>query len=129
MKFDQFIEAINQHMQPEGRAQHLSGMLQQLLAATPADVTLADLAAGWRILARPQGQQEQASVAHRREICAELSAIAARLTSEPGTLAGAVNTWQVWQEACQSSAAPGQAAMAKTFARELMELQSLPSKV
>src|SRR6266511_2132711 len=129
MKFDQFIEAMKQDMQPEGRAQHLAGMLQQLLAATPADVTLADLAAGWRVLARPQGQQEQASVTHRREICAELSAIAARLTSEPGTMAGALKTWQAWQEACQRSAAPGQAAMAKTFARELMELQSVPSKV
>jgi len=129
MQFDQFIEAIKQHMQPEGRAQHLAGMLQQLLAARPADVTLADLAAGWRILARPQAQQEQASVAHRREICAEPSAIAARLTSEPGTLAGAVKTWQAWQEACQRSAAPGQAAMAKTFARELIELQSVPAKV
>jgi hypothetical protein len=129
MKFDQFIEAIRQDLQPEGRAQHLAGMLQQLLAATPADVTLADLAAGWRILARPQAQQEQASDAHRREICAELSAIAARLTSEPGTLAGAVKTWQAWQEACQRSAAPDKAAMAKTFARELIELQSMPSKV
>jgi hypothetical protein len=126
MNFDQFIEAIKPHMQPEGRAQHLAGMLQQLLAATPADVRLADLAAGWRILARPQGQQEQASVTHRREICAELSAIAARLTSEPGTLAGAVKTWQAWRDACQRSAAPGHTAMAKTFARELTELQSEP---
>jgi hypothetical protein len=129
VNFDQFIEAIKQQMQPEGRAQHLAEMLRELLAATPADVTLADLAAGWRILARPQGQQEQASVTHRREICAELSAIAARLTSEPGTLAGAVKTWQVWRDACQSSAAPGQAAMAKTFTRELLELQSVPAKV
>ena len=129
MHFDQFIEAIRQDMQPEDRAQHLAGMLQQLLAAAPVDVTLADLAAGWRILARPQGQLEQASVTHRREICAALFAIAARLTSEPGTLAGAVKTWQVWRDACQSSAALGQAAMAKTFARELMELQSAPSKV
>jgi len=126
VNFDQFIEAIKQHLQPAGRAQHLAGMLQQLLVATPADVTLADLAAGWRILARPQGQQEQASVTHRREICAKLSAIAARLTSEPGTLAGAVKAWQAWQVACQRNVAPGQAAMAKTFARELMELQSTP---
>ena len=124
MHFDQFIEAVKQDMQPAGRAQHMAGMLQPLLATLPADVTLADLAAGWQILARPQGQPEQASVTHRREICAKLSAIAARLTSEPGNLAGAVTTWGVWQAACQSSAAPGQAAMAKTFARELMELQS-----
>ena len=123
-QLDQFIEAVKQHMQPEGRAQHMAGMLRQLLATIPADVTLADLAAGWQTLARPHGQQEHASVAHRREICAELSTIASRLTSEPGNLAGAVKTWQAWQEACQSSTAPGQAAMAKTFARELVELQS-----
>ena len=129
MHFDQFIAAIRQDMQPEGRAQHMAGMLQQLLAATPADVTLADLAAGWRILTRPQAQQEQATIAHRREICAELSAIAARLTSEPGTLASAVKTWQVWRDACRSSTAPGQAAMAKTFARELRELQSASAKL
>ena len=123
MHFDQFMEAIRHEMQPDGRAQHMAGMLQPLLAATPADVTLGDLAAGWRFLARPRSQQERASVSHRREICAELSAIAARLTGEPGTLASAVKTWQVWRDACQSSAAPGQAAMAKTFARELLELQ------
>jgi hypothetical protein len=128
MKFDQLIEAIKHDLQPEGRAQHMAAMLQQLLAAAPADVTLADLAAGWRTLARARGQQEQASVTHRREICAELSAIAARLTSEPGTLASAVKTWQAWQEACQRSAAPGQTAMAKTFARELSELLSTSSK-
>jgi hypothetical protein len=129
MKFAAFAEAIKQHMQPEGRAQHLAGRLQPLLAATPADVTLADLVAGWRILGRPQSQQEQTSVRYRREICIELSAIAVGLTSEPGTLAGAVKTWHAWQQACQSCAAPGQAAMAKTFARELIELQSASQEV
>jgi hypothetical protein len=126
LHFDQFIEAVKQYMQPAGRAQHMAGMLQPLLAALPADVTLADLAVGWQILARPQGQHEQASIAHRRAICTELAAIAARLTNEPGNLAGAVKTWGAWQAACQSSAAPGQAAMAKTFARELVELQTAP---
>jgi len=33
-KFDDFIEAIKQHMQPEGRAQDLAGSLQQLLEIT-----------------------------------------------------------------------------------------------
>jgi|RhiMetdeSRZDD1v2_1073273.scaffolds.fasta_scaffold2024015_2 hypothetical protein len=129
MNFDQFIEVIKQHMRPEGRAQHLAGMLQQLFVATPADMTLADLAAGWRILAGPEDQPEQASVTHRREVCAKLSAIAARLTSEPGNQAGTLKAWQAWQVACQGSAAPGQAAMAKTLARELMELQSATSIV
>jgi hypothetical protein len=122
--FDRFLEAVKQQMQPEGRAKHLAGTLPQLLALVPADVTLADLATGWQLLARSHRQQEEASVAHRREVCAELSAIAARETSEPGNLAGAVKTWQVWLDACQGSVDPRQAAMAKTFARELVELQS-----
>jgi len=118
MNFDPFLEAVKQYMQPEGRAQHQAGMLTQLLVGLP------DLVAGWQMLARPHSQQEQASVAHRRGICAELAAIAARLTSEPGQLAGAVKAWQVWQDACQRSADPRLAVMGKTLARELMELQS-----
>ena len=93
--FDRFLEAVKQHMQPEGRAKHLAGTLPQLLALVPADVTLADLATGWQLLARSHRQQEETSVAHRHEVCAELSAIAARVTNEPGNLAGAVKTWQV----------------------------------
>jgi hypothetical protein len=122
LNFDPFLEAVKQHMQPEGRAQHQAGMLTQLLVGLPDDVQLSDLVAGWQMLARPHSEQEQASVAHRRGICAEVAAIAARETSEP--LAGAVKTWQVWQDACQGSVDPRQAAMAKTVARELVELQS-----
>ncbi len=126
MNSDQFIEAVKQQMQPEGRVQHLVGFLQQLFALTPDDTTLADIGTGWEVLAHPQSQNEEASVAHRRKICAELSAIAAQLTSEPGNLAHAVKTWQAWHDACQKSADPRQAAMAKTFARELVELQAAP---
>ena len=124
MNSDQFIEAVKQQMQPEGRVQHLIGILQQLFAFTPDDATLADLVAGWQFLALPQSQNEEAAVAHRRKICADLSAIAAQLTSEPGNLAVAVKTWQAWQDAFQRSADPRQAAMAKIFVRELVELQS-----
>ncbi len=124
MQFDPLLEAVRQRMQPEGRAQHQAGMLQQLLVDLPNDVTLADLVAGWQMLARPHSQQEQASVTHRRGICAELAAIAARLTSELGHVAGAVNAWQAWQGVCQKSADPRLAVMAKTFTRELVELQS-----
>ena len=124
MNSDQFIEAVKQQMQPEGRVQHLIGTLQQLFAFTPDDVTLADLVAGWKLLAHPQSENEEAAVAHRRKICAELSAIAAQFTTKPGNLAGAVKTWQAWQAAFQRSADPRQAAMAKIFVRELVELQS-----
>jgi hypothetical protein len=124
MKFDPFLEAVKQRMQPEGRAQHQAGMLQQLLVGLPDEVTLADLVAGWQMLARPHSQQEQASVAHRRGICAELATIAARLASEPGHLASAVKAWQAWQDVCQKSADPRLVVMAKTFAREPVELQS-----
>ena len=124
VNFDRFIEAIKLQLQPEGRVQHVAGTLQQLVVVTPDDVTLGDLAAGWLVLARPHGQDETASVAHRRSVCAELSAIAAQLAGGPGNLAGAVKIWQAWQDAFQTSADPHQAGMAKTFARELAELQS-----
>jgi|GEM_PF-6640677 len=124
MNFDQFIEAVKQQMQPEGRAQHLAATLQELVAFIPAGVTLADLAAGWQVLARPQSQNEITSITHRRMICAELAAIAGQFTNMSGNLAGAVKTWEEWQAAFQRSADPRQAAMAKIFARELLELQS-----
>ncbi len=124
VQFDALIEAIKQQMQPEGRVQHLIGILQQLFAYAPEDTTLVDLAAGWQVLARPQGENEEAPLAHRREICAKLAAVAAELTSEPGNLTQAVNTWQAWHDAFQRSADPRLAAMVKTLARELEELQS-----
>lgn len=124
MKYAQFIEALKQQMQPEGRAKHLAGSLQELLAIVPDDVTLADVVAGWQVLARPQSKNEKASMAHRRQVQAELARIATQFTDEPGSLAGAIKTWQVWQKALQDSATPHQVAMAKTFAQELLELQS-----
>jgi hypothetical protein len=124
VQFDEFIGAVKQQMQPEARAQHLIGILQQLFAFTPEDTTLADLAAGWQVLARPHRENEEAPVTHRREICAKLAAVAAELTSEPGNLAAAVNTWQAWQDGFQRSADPRKAAMAKNLARELRELQT-----
>jgi len=126
LKFDQFVEAVKQQMQPEGRVQHVAGTLQKLSAVTPSDATLADLVAGWQVLARPQNQNELSSVAHRRKICAELAAIGAPFTSEPGDRAGAVKIWQAWQDAFQRNTDPHQTSMAKTFARELVELQSAP---
>jgi hypothetical protein len=121
--FDQFIEALKLQMQPEGRAQHQAGMHQYLRTLLPHDVTLADLVAGWQVLAEGRNETNSAVLSHRKT-CAELAAIAAQFTSEPGHLAGAVKAWQAWQDASQRSADPRLAAMAKTFARELVELQS-----
>jgi hypothetical protein len=125
INFEPFLEAVGQQMQPVGRVQHLIGMLQQLLTYTPDDVTMADLATGWRVLALPKSQNEEASFAHRRKICADLSIIAAQFTNEPGNLANAVKTWQAWQDAFQRSHDPRQTGMVKILARELMELQSV----
>jgi hypothetical protein len=121
--FDQFLEAVKLQMQPEGRAQHQAGMHQHLRTLLPHDVTLADLVVGWQVLAQPHNDTNSA-VLHRRKTCAELAAIAARLTREQGNLTGAVSTWQAWLNASQRSADPRLAAMAKTFARELVELQA-----
>ena len=121
--FDQFLEAVRLQMQPEGRAQHMAGMHRYLRTLLPDDVTLADLAAGWQVLAERRNDTNSA-VRSRRQTCAELAAIAAQVTSEPGELARAVKAWQAWQEASQSSADPRLMAMRATFARELGELQS-----
>jgi len=121
--FDQFLEAVKLQMQPEGRAQHTAGMHRHLRTLLPHDVTLADLVAGWQVLAQPRNDTNSA-VLSRRKTCAELAAIAAQLMSEPGHLAGAVKAWQSWQDASQRSADPRLAAMRQTFARELVELQS-----
>lgn len=110
-------------MQPEGRAQHQAGMLQHLRTLLPKEVTLADLVAGWLVLAQARTETISA-VLSRRKTCAELAAIAAPFTSGPGTLTVAVSTWQAWLDASQRSADSRLAAMRQTFARELVELQS-----
>ena len=121
MNSDQFIEAIKQQMLPDKHVQHPVDTLQRLFALTPADATLADLVAGWQVLARPHSQNEEASVAHRQKMCAEMAAFATQFASEPGNLVGAVKTWQAWQDAFQRSTDPYHAILAKTFARELVE--------
>lgn len=121
---EEFIEVVKQQLQPESRVQHVVDALQQLFALVPDDVTLADIVAGWQLLSHPQSQSEEAAVTHRRHVCTQLAAIGAQVTCEPGKLLNAAKTWQVWQETCQKSTDPRHTAMAKTFARELVELQS-----
>ncbi len=74
---------------------------------------------------RPQSQNEEAAVTHRRHVCAQFAAIGTQVTGEPGKLQNAAKIWQIWQETCQKSADSRHTAMAKTFARELVELQSV----
>jgi hypothetical protein len=124
MDVEPLLDAIRTQIQPEGRVQHLTGMIEELLPRLNEDVTLADVIAGWQLLSHPQGQQEPSSVAHRRGVYAELAATLTPWAREPGRLPAAVKAWKLWQEACQSSADPRLAAMAKTLARELVELQS-----
>ena len=121
--FDQFLEAVTLQMQPEGRAQHTAGMHRYLRTLLPRDATLADLVAGWQVLAKERHDTNSA-VRSRRKTCAELAAIAAPFTSGQGNLTAAVSTWQTWLDASQSSADPRLTAMRATFARELVELQS-----
>src|SRR5579862_9541330 len=58
--FEQFLEAVRLHMQPEGRAQHMAGMHQYLLTLLPPDVTLADLSTGWLLLAERRNDTDSA---------------------------------------------------------------------
>lgn len=121
---DQLIATVKAQMQPPGRATAAASTLQQLSILIPNEVTLADLIVGWRILAQPSQEVEDAPVAQRRVTCGELADMAAQITREQGQIERAIQTWRSWQEAFAYSNDPRQAAMAKTFARELSELQA-----
>lgn len=123
---DQLIATVKVHMQPEPRALATANTLQQLSIFIPNDVTLADLVVGWRTLSRPSQQEEEPAISRRRITCSELANMASQLTTEQGTLAQAIKTWHAWSEFFKNRndrSDPRQAAMAKTFARELTELQ------
>ena len=120
---DQLIDAVRIQMQPPPRAQATAHTLQQLSLFIPDDVTLADLVAGWQTLSSPSKQEEDAATAQRRVTCGELAQIASQFASDQGNIAQAIKTWKAWAEAFKKSDDPRQAAMAKTFTRELKELQ------
>jgi hypothetical protein len=121
--FDPFIEAVKQQMQPEGRAQHHAGMLHYLLTHLPDEVTLADLTAGWQVLALAR-HDTNAAVLSRRKTCGELAAIAAQFTNEPGNLSNAISTWQTWLADFRVGTNPRMASMVSTLEREVLELRS-----
>lgn len=122
--FEQFVEVVKSQMQPPARANATASTLQQLSTLVPAGVTLADLAAGWRVLARPLQPDEEMKRAKRRATCGELADLAGEITSEPGNMTQAVKAWRAWTVAFEKSDDPRQAAMAATFAREYRELQA-----
>lgn len=122
--FDQFIESVTSHLQPEPRALSTASTLQQLSMFIPTGVTLADLAAGWRILSHAAQTEEEIAVTRRRATCGELAALASQFTSNPGNIQQAIKTWQAWHAAFVQSGDPRQSAMAKTFARESHELEN-----
>ncbi len=123
---EQLIAAVKLHMQPELRALATANTLQQLSIFTPHDVTLADLVVGWHTLSQPAQQGEEPAVSQRRVTCGELATLASQFTTEQGSLTQAVKTWDAWLEFFKNRGTAGdprQAAMVKTFARELTELQ------
>lgn len=119
----QLIETVKLQMQPPPRALAAANTLQQLSIFVPNDVTLADLVVGWQTLSRASSQEEDPATSQRRVTCGELAQMASQFTVDQGDLAQAIKTWQIWRDAFKSSGDPRQAAMAKTFARELTELQ------
>lgn len=121
--FDQLIETVKSHMQPPPRAQATAHTLQQLSLFIPDDVTLADLVVGWQTLSYASKRGEDAPTTQRRVTCGELAHMASQFTTSQGNIAQAIKTWKAWAEAFKKSDDPRQAAMAKTFARELAELE------
>jgi len=120
---DQLIETVKVHMQPPPRAMATANTLQQLSIFIPNDVTLADLVVGWRTLSHSSQQGEEPATSQRRVTCGELADLASQFTTGQGNIAQAIKTWQIWRDAFNKSGDPRQAAMARTFARELTELQ------
>ena len=120
--FEKFVDAVRLQLQPEVRANATAGTLQQLGALVPNGTTLADLLTGWSLLARPR-EGVEIGVVKRRVTCNELSTIATQFANKEGTLSKAIQVWQTWYNAFSDSTDPRHAAMAKTFARELAELQ------
>src|SRR6266487_489741 len=68
-------------------------------------------------------QGEEPATSQRRVTCGELADLASQFTTNQGNVAQAIKTWQIWRDAFNKSGDPRQAAMARTFARELTELQ------
>jgi len=122
----QLIEAVKLQAQPAGRAAAIASTLQQLSTLIPHGVTLADILAGWLILSRRYEGEENAVVL-RRNTCTQLAEITSQITNDQGNLTGAVKTWQAWLDAFKNSHDPRHATMARTFARELIELQEAAS--
>ncbi len=120
---EQLIETVKVHMQPPPRAMATASTLQQLSIFIPNEVTLADLVVGWRTLSHSSQQEEEPATSQRRVTCSELANMASQFTTDQGNLAQAIKTWRIWQDAFKKSDDPRQAAMARTFARELTELQ------
>jgi len=121
---DKLVEAVKAQMQPEPRAIATAYTLEQVNVYTPVEVTLADLITGWRVLSQPKNKAgEEIAIAQRRVTCGELASIASQFTTEVGSLAQAIKTWDIWQKAFKNRDDPRQMAMARTFARELVELQ------
>jgi nucleoside phosphorylase len=120
---DQLIEAVKVQMQPLARATAIVKSLQQLSIFIPFDVTLADLVVGWRTLSQSSRQEEEPAISQRRVTCGELAALASQFMTGHGDLAQAIKTWNSWRDAFKHSEDPRQAAMARTFDRELMELR------
>jgi hypothetical protein len=126
--FDRLIETVKTQMQGDpGRVANTASTLEELSVFIPNDVTLADLISGWHTLSHPAQQEEDLATTRRRATCGELAQLASQLTIDQGNLAQAIKTWEAWEKrskALEKSGDRRQAAMAKTFARELAELQA-----
>lgn len=120
---DQLIDAVMFQIQPPVRAAALKYTLQQLKMIVPNDVTLADMALGWRTLSYTSKQGEGIAIEKRRKTCEELADLASLFTVGQGDLTRAIKTWRIWRDAFQNSDDDRQNIMAQTLTRELKELK------
>jgi hypothetical protein len=130
--FSDLNEKIKKEIKPEGRANAISGSLEQLQQYIPEGISLRDIVAGWfRLYNHCADADEDERIVSRRKTCGELAKLAGEI--EPAeSLAGAIECWTAWEEAFEmlssESNDPRQKAMATTFQRELNELREKDSQ-
>ena len=123
---DLLIERVEKQMQPPPRGSATASTLQQLSILIPNEITLADLVAGWQILAQPSSKEEDPGTIQRRRTCGELASLAMQITQDAGSVENAIKTWESWltTKIFENSTDPRHVAMVRTFTRELNELRA-----
>ena len=115
----ELIQKVREELKPEPRANATASTLGQLLNIAGAG-QLGDIAAAWSVLSTPR-EGDDGPTKGRRATCGEL----AGLVPGGGFPNQAIPIWEAWVKNFSGSDDPRQAAMERTFSRELAELREI----